>query len=132
MLDIIREAPIGQAIRFISRNRLLRYPEEESAFQLPAQYTSLLNSDEKSTQEYGNTPQNELNITDHDSESLAPVRTITSIRSAPYSSERMQAERTLALERTKTIPIAPQMTSNGIILVDWCVPSSGTHINRDI
>jgi len=42
MLDIIREAPLGQAIRFISRNTLLPHLEEEHDFELPSQYTALL------------------------------------------------------------------------------------------
>jgi MFS transporter, DHA1 family, multidrug resistance protein len=35
MKETIREAPLGQVIRFISRNKLLRYPEEEPGFQIP-------------------------------------------------------------------------------------------------
>jgi DHA1 family multidrug resistance protein-like MFS transporter len=35
MKEIIREAAIGQIIRYVSGNRLLRYPEEEPDFQIP-------------------------------------------------------------------------------------------------
>jgi DHA1 family multidrug resistance protein-like MFS transporter len=35
MKDIIRESVLGQIIRLISQNKLLRYPEEESDFQNP-------------------------------------------------------------------------------------------------
>ena len=35
MTDIIREAPLGQVIRWISRSRLLRYPEEIEGFKIP-------------------------------------------------------------------------------------------------
>jgi len=35
MLDTIREAPVGQAIRWLSGSKLLRYPEEEDGFTLP-------------------------------------------------------------------------------------------------
>lgn len=48
MLDIIREAPIGQAIRFLSQNMLLRFLEEESDFELPSQYKALLESEKDS------------------------------------------------------------------------------------
>jgi DHA1 family multidrug resistance protein-like MFS transporter len=37
----------------------------------------------------------------------------------PYSNERFEVEQQLALERTKTIPIVPKKTTDGIILVDW-------------
>lgn len=35
MLEIFRDAPIGQLIRFLSKNRLLQYPEEAADFALP-------------------------------------------------------------------------------------------------
>ncbi|KAI9715912.1 MAG: hypothetical protein M1828_000539 [Chrysothrix sp. TS-e1954] len=38
MLDTIRDAAVGQVIRFITRNKYLKYPEEEDGYQLPAQY----------------------------------------------------------------------------------------------
>jgi MFS transporter, DHA1 family, multidrug resistance protein len=119
MLDIIREAAIGQAIRFISRNRLLQYPEERPDFVLPPQYASLLNGDEKPKEEYDSTPQNEAYDSDHDVEALGRARTVTSVRSAPFSQDRVEAERTLSMQRTKTIPIVPQKTTDGIVLVDW-------------
>jgi len=44
MTEIIREAPLGQIIRWITGNRLLPYPEELPGFELPATYNALLNS----------------------------------------------------------------------------------------
>lgn len=38
MSDVIRDAPIGQIIRWITRKRVLRYPEEMPDFQLPTSY----------------------------------------------------------------------------------------------
>jgi len=40
MSDLIRDAPIGQIVRWITRNRVLQYPEEKPNFQLPAAYTA--------------------------------------------------------------------------------------------
>jgi MFS transporter, DHA1 family, multidrug resistance protein len=39
-MDIIRDAPIGQLIRLLTRNRVLKYPEEEPGFQCPVCYQS--------------------------------------------------------------------------------------------
>lgn len=39
MLDAIRDAPIGQIIRLITKNKVLLYPEEKPDFQVPAYYT---------------------------------------------------------------------------------------------
>jgi len=44
MAEILRDAPLGQIIRWISRNKLLKYPEEIDGFELPATYNAILNS----------------------------------------------------------------------------------------
>lgn len=38
MADLIRDAPIGQIIRWVTRNRVLLYPEERPDFQCPSTY----------------------------------------------------------------------------------------------
>jgi len=135
MLDIIREAPLGQAICFVSRNRLLRYPEERPDFELSAQYTALLKRSEVSKLRGHGSPlfdrndsrPNENDIAlrhqssenvGHNLEMLGMVRTMVSVHTAPYSNERVQSERVLNIERTKSLPIIPQKTLDGIVLVD--------------
>jgi DHA1 family multidrug resistance protein-like MFS transporter len=44
MAEIIRDAPLGQIIRWATGNRLLKYPEEMEGFELPATYNAVLNS----------------------------------------------------------------------------------------
>ncbi len=44
MTELIREAPLGQIIRWVTRNRVLQYPEELPGFELPETYNSILNS----------------------------------------------------------------------------------------
>ncbi len=39
MTDIIREAPLGQVIRWLTGNKYLKYPEEEADFQCPKCYS---------------------------------------------------------------------------------------------
>lgn len=39
MTDIIREAPLGQLIRWVTGNKYLKYPEEEADFQCPNCYS---------------------------------------------------------------------------------------------
>ncbi|KAJ5605316.1 cycloheximide resistance protein [Penicillium lagena] len=134
MIDLIREAPLGQAIRLVSRNRFLQYPEEKDDFELPLQYIAQLEKNEKPIRQ--NQSRNSSDIIsssvqsddigesiprqeDLDIENLRPIRTTSSIRTEPYSNNRMQIERELELLRTKSVPIAPQKTSDGIILVDW-------------
>jgi DHA1 family multidrug resistance protein-like MFS transporter len=130
MLEIVRDAPLGQVIRVISRNKLLRYPEERPDFELPAQYVSLLNNGlEEKSQDEDTTTSDQLDSQNdispkHQSPNepnldLETARTITSTQTTPYSNERLQAEHIHSLARTKSLPIVPQKTTDGIILVDW-------------
>lgn len=41
MQALIRDAPIGQIIRWVTHNRVLQYPEERDDFELPASYVQL-------------------------------------------------------------------------------------------
>lgn len=44
MTDLMRDAPIGQLIRYFTRNRVLLYPEEKPGFQCPPSYSDLTNA----------------------------------------------------------------------------------------
>lgn len=127
MVDLIREAPLGQALRWITGNRLFQYPEEKPGFELPAQYLTQINP-EKHTQPIlspistkSSNPARDDTTTsgDSDLEDLGIAKTKSRRDTEPYSSERFNVEQQLALERTKTLPITPKKTSDGVILVDW-------------
>lgn len=127
MADLIREAPLGQALRWISRNKILQYPEEKEGFELPIQYTLQLNSEKsaRTIKSVARTPTATSDLdaisssTDSDLEGLGVTRTKSRAETMPYSNERFEVEQQLALERTQTIPIAPKKTTDGIVLVDW-------------
>ena len=130
MSDLIREAPIGQIIRWVTGNKLLPYPEEKSDFELPTEYTTALNNGEKPLRKPSNassdtpTPleriQTKTSRDAHDDlKTLSLIRTKSRAATIPFSEERLEVEQELALERTKTIPIAPTKTAEGNILVDW-------------
>ncbi|KAF1990129.1 MFS general substrate transporter [Aulographum hederae CBS 113979] len=136
MLDIIRDSSLGKVIRFVSQKRLLAYPEERPDFQLPSQYTVFLHSDEKSELQGVDTPLSELDDShrnedgaarklepaedaDPDLEQLASVRSMASMRTIPFSNERLHVEQVLGTEKTKSLPVMPHRTRDGVILVDW-------------
>lgn len=50
MSDLIRDAPIGQILRWVTGRRILKYPEERDDFQIPSAYTD--NSGVKSPQSH--------------------------------------------------------------------------------
>lgn len=39
--DLIREAPFGQLLRYITDNRVLQYPEEKADFRCPDKYVRM-------------------------------------------------------------------------------------------
>jgi MFS transporter, DHA1 family, multidrug resistance protein len=122
MYDLIRDAPLGQFIRLLTKNKYLQYPEERPDFVLPPEYSRALNS---SLPEKGPPSSDEVdsisNLGIDDVESLNIIRTTSIIQpnSQAWTAERFQAERQLYLQRTKSIPITPQKTQDGVILVDW-------------
>ena len=42
MSDLIREAPLGQLIRYLTKNRMFKYPEELPDYELPPEYTAAM------------------------------------------------------------------------------------------
>lgn len=124
MSDLIREAPLGQALQWISRNRLFQYPEERDGFELPLAYITQLNSEKTvrrhtSVSSRSTATSSATSPADSDIEGLGMTRTKSRLDTMPYSQERFEVEQQLALERTKTTPIVPAKTSDGILLVDW-------------
>ena len=134
MRDLIREAPLGQVLRYITRNKLFPYPEELSDFELPVQYAIQTKSEKEAPQLHSNAGAPSENRSDSgiddaeekppgklesELESLGMTRTKSKHYSLPYSRERVDAEQQLAIERTQSIPIIPQRTSEGIVLIDW-------------
>lgn len=132
MSDLIREAPLGQAIRFLTRNRLFQYPEEKLDFELPETYRNAMleGKSPPSTRSGSQTPTPpakgedeksylERRGTVEDLEVASLKRTKSRAATIPFTEDRLEIENELALERTKTTPIAPQKTLDGTILVDW-------------
>jgi DHA1 family multidrug resistance protein-like MFS transporter len=147
MKDIIREAPLGQLIRFITRNRVLAYPEELPDFELPETFTTALNFEKRSKEaatpptmnkerkaspigerrdsavSFSNDSEhedlNQQNTHDDDLEEMHLSRTKSRLETCPFSEERLEIEAELALHRTQTKPIVPKHSADGSILVDW-------------
>lgn len=135
MSDLIREAPLGQLIRFLTHNKVLQYPEEKADYQLPDVYRTVLDGpasrsgSEKPSASPDSQKDDPLDVEKErsylernpgrDLEAASLTRTKSRGATAPFSEDRLEVESELALQRTKTTPIAPQKTSDGTILVDW-------------
>lgn len=106
MADIIRDAPIGQIVRFISRNHLLQYPEEKADFKLPPQWAHLIDSSKLSLP----SPADSSTPTIQDgSNSPSDVEEAQLHRGQPPSHDN----------NADSTPIVPTVTKDGAILVDW-------------
>ena len=144
MADLVRESPIGQVIRFVTRNKYLRYPEEIPGFQIPWGGVANAPVDEKPAHlSDGSTHGPGGNNIERDAEkdmdvgslarktttrgtmgtALGPVSTISRTRTReqtlPYSAERFETELEEQAERLESTVIVPQKTADGITLVDW-------------
>jgi MFS transporter, DHA1 family, multidrug resistance protein len=135
MAHIIRETAFGQVARLVSGNRLFQYPDETMDFVLPNHYASLSESYLRAVDHCP--AQNPMSAADRvrdktpsgaDSNSddssiegrLALAASFTNTRrSLPFTEERFENDQRLELAKTKSIPIAPQRTADGMILVDW-------------
>lgn len=162
MADIIRDAAIGQVIRWVTGNRYLKYPEEKDDFKLPEPWVQLMNgvpitsantsTSDASTaaedKETGGILRSPSNGSSHGStargQSPQPSRAPKDEEQATESGRRRSsAQQSVShehaqhselgdmtrqrhdedeeheLEKVKSIPIVPQTTKDGAILVDW-------------
>lgn len=156
MADIIRDAPLGQIIRFVTRNRYLQYPEEKPGFQLPAPWLTLLNDPNAIIDEEPNTTavgssasstnshaksvvrEKKKDEEDGDGEGKSEVqeeqdgsndrsdepplhlhRSRSPQETQQYTIDRLEADEYHDVVKTQSIPVVPNRTKDGIILVDW-------------
>jgi DHA1 family multidrug resistance protein-like MFS transporter len=144
MADLIRESPIGQVIRFVTRDKYLRYPEEIAGFQIPWEGVASASVKEKfadlsdGSNHERDEKESERDVEkDLEAEGLArettargtlgtPLsatatinRTKSREQTLPYSAERFETELQEEAERQQSAIIVPQKTSDGITLVDW-------------
>ncbi|TDZ22745.1 Multidrug resistance protein 1 [Colletotrichum orbiculare MAFF 240422] len=136
MAQLIRDAPVGQVIRFITRNKFLQYPEERADFQLPRQWLDVLSSDPEKRSPEGTSAippasssastitDEEKAVSRHEVEDPAPygasaTRTRSRQETAPHGQAGLEVDEIHEIEKTRSIPIAPRKTKDGAILVDW-------------
>ncbi|KFY03048.1 hypothetical protein O988_01719 [Pseudogymnoascus sp. VKM F-3808] len=131
MSDLIREAPLGQLLRWVTKNRLFPYPEELPGFELPEAYNQVLRSEKvpierpisrKDTKKEADSSGDEP-ISSPDSESynqdIELQRTLSRQDTRQFTQERLATEIQDAVERVASKPIYPVKTADGIVLVDW-------------
>ncbi|TQV96559.1 hypothetical protein V2A60_003052 [Cordyceps javanica] len=127
MADIIRDAAIGQIIRWVTGNRYLQFPEEKPDFKLPEAYANILNGGgaehRPATAWSAKSLEDDGSATDSDDATTlpAPLAHVQSHRSGinNITEAALEADEIHNVEKTQSIAIAPQQTKDGAILVDW-------------
>jgi len=125
MADLIREAPLGQLIRYFTRNKFLKYPEEQDGFQIPWSEADIEKTDKPAPQakEARNDAASSIGSdrSDNDPElgQVTLTRTTTRDSTRQWTEERQRAEEEGAMERIQSNVIVPTKTADGVILVDW-------------
>ncbi|KAJ5642444.1 hypothetical protein N7490_006444 [Penicillium lividum] len=104
MEAVVREAPMGQLIRWLTKNKYFQYPEEKPGFELPETWVQVMQNldapNPKPKEERQNSDQSD----------------VISHTSTLQEDREMNAQ---DLEKVKSIPITPKKTKDGAILVDW-------------
>lgn len=125
MADIIREAPLGQLIRLVTRNKFLKYPEEQDGFQLPWSEIDIEKPEKSGPQakeaRVDAASSIGSNRSDNDPElgQVTLTRTTSRESTRQWTEERQRAEEEEAMERNQSNVIVPARTADGVILVDW-------------
>jgi len=108
----IRDAPFGQLVRYLTKNKYFQYPEEKPDFELPDTWLQILND----TGNHGDEKKVNPEDSNHSTEPLSRASTQASL---PFTEARLEADEQHEIEKIKSIPIAPKKTKDGAILVDW-------------
>lgn len=149
MSDLIRDAPLGQIIRFVTRKRYLKYPEEEDDWQCPDAYqddkpekrpppvssASSSTDVEKQTELEKDQPSGENHLTttatqpDVENVAAPPERSLSRVLSSPrmshvntqesYRQAHEDALRQETIKQEASRPLTPERTANNQILVTW-------------
>ncbi|KAF5599104.1 H+ antiporter [Fusarium pseudocircinatum] len=101
--DTVRDAPLGQILRFVTNNRLFKYPEEQPDFGLPVAWNDILNTADHRTAFHTGT--------DTPSTIVNPISDQNTIEGLDLEGK--------ARDTNEPTYATPNVTENGIILVDW-------------
>ncbi|RTE74668.1 hypothetical protein BHE90_010912 [Fusarium euwallaceae] len=106
--DVVRDAPLGQLVRFFTNNRLFKYPEEQPNFKLPEPWTRMMGdtrvprSGTASSSTLSDSSRTQEGVEQHD---------VSNATELDLESEEFPPD--------KSTRLTPKTTADGTILVDW-------------
>lgn len=132
--DIIRDAPLGQLLRYLTGNRILRYPEEMPDFKAPIWYTpDAPFPDPEKPQSLSGDDQSQVSVPVPDNDDNRPVdkhvpfdelgRAGSNVLRPHSRADEVRLEQKdhdlEALERGTSYPVRPHRRDDGTVMVDW-------------
>lgn len=122
MSNLFRDAPLGQIIRFVTRNRYLKYPEEEPDFKLPKSYVKAIQAAQEGSKSVRDESQYPIPSNDRKDSVSTKLADDTSARSDASMDPAVQ-EKTIGEDDVAKDPTMPKRLDDGTILVDWYGPT---------
>ncbi|KAI1368627.1 major facilitator superfamily transporter [Xylaria arbuscula] len=131
MSSIVRDTPMGQFVRFVTQNRVLRYPEEKPDFKLPDEWLRVINSSKSKYSSSSTCSSDTATLCSNDDETVGGKSSSSSEENVGSAGTQSPAEKSLsekqsprddieqAIEKVKSMRIAPRRTADGTILVNW-------------
>lgn len=131
MADLIREAPLGQLVRYLTNNKYLLYPEEMPDFVCPCSYDGKSTNEVSagSDTETASPPSGREDVSslekppthagDGTSGDLENLGVQNTLEHATSMEDLERALSTQILERPSSKHITPKKLDDGTILVDW-------------
>jgi len=114
--DIIRDAAVGQLVRFFTKKRLLRYQEEEPDFQVPAFYDAA-NVIPQSNDVLTVDPEKQDDMSSGCSSATCTLNALDA--SALSSKAELDTTEQHDLQQTVSKPVIPEKLDDGTVLVTW-------------
>ena len=108
MSKFIRDTNFGQFIRFVTRNQVLRFPEEQQDFQLPDSYIRLLEAAAPSSKDRSSS----ANSQNNKDKGTPTDPTLPNEEGSSSSDEKAQNDD----------PFKPKVLEDGTIIVNWYGP----------
>lgn len=110
--DVVRDAPLGQLVRFFTNNRLFKYPEERSNFKLPEPWIRMIgNVDLDRMPQIEPDTSSAISNSNHGQGAIEEQNGIRNAAQSDLESNEFAEE--------KSTHLMPKITKDGTVLVDW-------------
>ncbi|KAH7020579.1 major facilitator superfamily domain-containing protein [Ilyonectria destructans] len=110
--DVVRDAPLGQLVRFFTNNRLFKYPEERPNFKFPEPWIRMMSdAGLNSIPRPEPATSSDISNSNREQESVVEEHDVSNAAELDLESKEFAED--------KSTRLTPKTTKDGTILVDW-------------